>query len=592
MKKKTLNSRRNSSLLKSVSNLKYTIYIFHPDGKFKIYWNALILLFTIYSILVEPYQMAFEVDQLPSLFILELAIDSLFFIDMIISFFTGYYDEKLSVETSLKKIFFRYLKSWFILDLITCFPLQLIFQAGNYNSAMRMAGFKRLWKVARAAKLLRFVKILKNRDQRKNIHLAFKLSIQLERLLFFFLFIGFMIHIITCFWVFIGNLNLENGNNWIVVFGFHDYLNSELYIVAMYWCVTTLVTVGYGDIYATNSIERSYCFIIMITGILTYSYTVSSISNIISSLDSRNALLKKKQDTLTSISRKYKLSKVFCSRISRALEYEHRNHDKELAGILQDLPVGIKHELLLLIYEEKVCKNFFFKSKSLAFIAWVAPKLHPIQIQQNEFIYKENEFASEMYFIIKGKLSINLKREGVFYPLTYLVENYYFGEIDLLFSNSKNHLNSVKAEQNCDLLSLERDEFEEMLKYFEDEAIEICIKARKRLDRINQKTAEAIVNIDRRSSVRPRISYPEANYVDVGEMKKNARKSVELNSIVNYGSMYQEINEEKNPENFIKVIKAKIKRLNMYCDNITGLSNELLEYITARTKCVVQDTEN
>lgn len=591
MKKKSLNGYRNSSLLKSVSTFRYTLYIFHPDGKFKIYWNALILLFTIYSILVEPYQMAFEVDQLRSLFILELTIDFLFFIDMIISFFTGYYDEKLSVETSLKKIFLRYLKSWFILDLITCFPLQLFFQGFNYNSALRMAGFKRLWKIVRVAKLLRFIKILKNRDQRKNIHLAFKLSIQLERLMFFLLFIGFMIHLITCFWVFIGNLYLEDGDNWIVVFGFHDYLNFDLYVVAIYWSVTTLVTVGYGDIYATNSTERFYCFIIMITGILTYSYTVSSISNIISSLDSRKALLIKKQDTLTTIARKYKLSQVFCSRISRALEYEHRNHDKELTGILQDLPVGIKHELLQLIYEEKICKNFFFKTKSLAFIAWVAPKLHPIQIQQNEFIYKENEFASEMYFIINGRLSVNIKRDGMFYPLIYLTENYYFGEIDLLFSNSKNHLNSVKAEQKSELLSLERDEFENILKYFEDEAIEICIKARKRLDRINQKTAEAVINIDRRCSVRPRISIPEVNHVDVREVKKNARKSVEINSNVNCGSMYQEINEEKNPQNFIKVIKAKIKRLNMYCDNINGLSNELLECIYSRKKCIDLDYE-
>lgn len=579
MKSKSRTSR-NSSLLKSITNFGYTVYVFHPDGKFKIYWNALILLFTVYSILVEPYQMAFEGTDISSLFILEMIIDFLFFLDIIFSCFTGYYDEKFSVETNLKKIFLRYLKSWFLFDLVACFPLQLIFEGTSYNSVVRMTNFKRLWRIVRIAKLLRFIKILKNNDQRKNIHLAFKLSIQLERLLFFLLFIGFMIHLIACFWVFIGNLHLESGENWIVSFGFIDYNNLELYITAVYWSVTTLVTVGYGDIYATNSTERFYCFIIMVTGILTYSYTISSISNIISSLDSRNAILTRKLDILSSVARKYKLSQVFCNRVSRALEYEHRNHDKELEVILQELPIGIRHELLQMIYEEKICKNYFFKTKSLAFVAWVAPKLHPIQLQKQEFVYKENEFASEMYFIIKGKLSINLKRDGIYYPLIYLTDNYYFGEIDLLFSNNKNYLNSVKAEHNSELLSLSRDEFEEMLKYFEDEAIEICIKARRRLDRITQKTTEAIANIDRKFSVKPRTSFPQIHGVNVSEVKKNVRKSVELNSVVNCTSMYQEITEEKNPENFMKVIKLKVKRLNMYCENINGLSNELLEMVT------------
>jgi voltage-gated potassium channel Kch len=451
-------------------------------------------------------------------------------------------------------------------------------QGMNYGSLLRAARFKRLWRLARIAKLFRFIKIFKN-DQRKNIHLALRLSIQLERLIYFLLLIAFLIHLIACVWLFIGNID-EYTENWITTFGFEDLSNVNQYIVAIYWSVTTLVTVGYGDIYPTNTVERIYCFVIMITGIMTYSYTISSISNIIASLDSRKALLTKKLNTLNMISRTHKLSHSFYTKLCYALEYEHRNHDKELESILMELPVGIKHELLQIIYEEKVCKNSFFKGKSLAFVAWVAPKLRPVLIHQNEFVYKENEFANEMYFILKGKLSFNLKRMGMLYPFVFIEENYYFGEIDLLFSNNKNHMNTVKAEKNSELLTLNREDFEEMLSFFEDEAIEICINARKRLNRINSKMMEAATLIDERFAVKPITSIPAGKNIDLDEVKSNARKSVN-GSVIKCTSLYKDITEEKNPENFIKVIKLKIKKINLYSENIEGLSSELLELVYA-----------
>ena len=523
--------------------------------------------------------MAFVDTDIYSLKIVEIVIDCLFSIDIVISFFTGYYDDKFSVESNIRKIALRYLKSWFLFDLIACFPLQLVIENSvNYSSLIRVTRFKRLWRLVRIAKLFRFIKIFKN-DQRKNIHLALRLSIQLERLIYFMLLIGFLIHLIACVWLFIGNLHEDDSSSWIRDFGYLDYSNEDLYIVAIYWSVTTLVTVGYGDIYPTNTIERIYCFIIMITGIITYSYTVSSISNIIGSLDSRKALLMKKIDTLNSISRSHKLNHKFYNKLCYALEYEHKNHDKELESILLDLPVGIKHELLQIIYEDKVCKNSFFKAKSLAFVAWVAPKLRPVLIHKGEFVYKENEFANEMYFILNGKLSFNLKRLGIFHAFVFIEENYYFGEIDLLFSNNKNHMNSVKAEMNSELLTLSREDFEELLSFFEDEAIEICISARKRLDRINAKMAHAAAEIDHRFAVKAITSIPAGENIDINQVKMTARNSICNGAVIKYTSLYKDITEEKNPENFIKVIKQKIKKINLYTENIQGLSNELIQLV-------------
>lgn len=45
----------------------------------------------------------------------------------------------------------------------------------------------------------------------------------------------------------------------------------------MYWAITTMVTVGYGDISALNTDERMYCIVAQIISIGVYAYTINEI---------------------------------------------------------------------------------------------------------------------------------------------------------------------------------------------------------------------------------------------------------------------------------------------------------------------------
>ena len=63
----------------------------------------------------------------------------------------------------------------------------------------------------------------------------------------------------------------------------------ERYMDGFYFMITTITTVGYGDISGINTIERIYCIIIMLIGVLTFSYATGMLSQILSNLDSENA---------------------------------------------------------------------------------------------------------------------------------------------------------------------------------------------------------------------------------------------------------------------------------------------------------------
>ena len=64
-----------------------------------------------------------------------------------------------------------------------------------------------------------------------------------------------------------------------------DYDDLELYIVSFYFTVTTIVTVGYGDITPKNAQERLFCVILMLIGVISFSFITSTLTSIISTQD-------------------------------------------------------------------------------------------------------------------------------------------------------------------------------------------------------------------------------------------------------------------------------------------------------------------
>ncbi len=61
------------------------------------------------------------------------------------------------------------------------------------------------------------------------------------------------------------------------------------------------MTVGYGDIAAANTFERAYVVLLMLIGVVTFSFTTGALSSIITSYDSSQAKLKEKMATLRDI---------------------------------------------------------------------------------------------------------------------------------------------------------------------------------------------------------------------------------------------------------------------------------------------------
>lgn len=95
--------------------------------------------------------------------------------------------------------------------------------------------------------------------------------------------------------------------------------NSDLYLTSFYFCVTTVLTVGYGDISATNNGEKIICILLMLVGVVSFSFATGALASIISSYDSKEAILKEKIATLNDIKRDYKIDTELFNKLARVL---------------------------------------------------------------------------------------------------------------------------------------------------------------------------------------------------------------------------------------------------------------------------------
>lgn len=88
-------------------------------------------------------------------------------------------------------------------------------------------------------------------------------------------------HSIACVWLLIGE-NIHNS--WISYYiqnGFQLPDRSAKYITSLYWTVTTLATVGYGDVKGRTTIEYVFNMFVEFIGIAFFSYAMSSVQSIL-----------------------------------------------------------------------------------------------------------------------------------------------------------------------------------------------------------------------------------------------------------------------------------------------------------------------
>ena len=135
-------------------------------------WDIFMSLILLLSCVITPLEIAFGGsihDDINKLLAVDYITDVFFFIDIIVIFNTAYMTSNFYLIDDRKQIALTYLKSWFIIDLISCSPVDLFFKAhisANTETASitvkEFARFSKMYKLVKLIKMFRVMKIVKD----------------------------------------------------------------------------------------------------------------------------------------------------------------------------------------------------------------------------------------------------------------------------------------------------------------------------------------------------------------------------------------------------------------------------------------------
>ena len=140
------------------------------DNVFKSFFDVWVLLLVGYSCFSSMYYVAFTKPTNKFHILFDEIVEFNFYLDFVLCFFCEFKDPETNIpERTLKAIAIHYLTSWFLIDLICIFPIQLFMDDGSSTGGITK--LFRLFRMPRLIKLIdvnRFKNILKSFQSTKS----------------------------------------------------------------------------------------------------------------------------------------------------------------------------------------------------------------------------------------------------------------------------------------------------------------------------------------------------------------------------------------------------------------------------------------
>ena len=422
--------------------------VIHPHGKFKRIWNIIIIILLLYTATITPYRNAFiETQPFDNWFYMEIIIDFLFSFDVLVNSLTAFEKFDGTLETSHKKIFGVYLRSWLVFDLIASAPFTIVeyyLEAGssddpnnNFN-LLRLLRLPRLYRLIRIARIFKIIKQGLNSELIDRFQDAFQLNRGMMRIIKFIFTVLVCVHIVGCMWFFMAKLQGFPPDSWVVKHNLLDRDHPSQYIASIYWAFTTLATVGYGDITAGTDEERLFSIMWMLLGVGFYSFAIGSLTSVLSTLDTRSNELALKLNAIDQISKEARLDSSLIHKLRQAIKIhsdktELDTGDKQL--MFDALPKKLRYQVAINMYEGASRRIPFFENRSPEFIATIVPHLRYTFFEKDDYVYQDGDDSDEIYFISRGRVNFVVCLQDIRFKS--MLEGSYFGDVEMFISSKR-----------------------------------------------------------------------------------------------------------------------------------------------------------
>mmetsp|Transcript_43668 Transcript_43668/g.103053 ORF Transcript_43668/g.103053 Transcript_43668/m.103053 type:complete len:757 (-) Transcript_43668:77-2347(-) len=397
---------------------RYPSLAIHEDVLFRRIWNWLLLLMLVYTGTVFPYRLAYIEFHMPDPLeseevwkVIEYIIDALFWVDLVAGFFFTFRDPMDREVDDMRSIARRYLRGFFLINLISCLPpgaiqalVELIIERTGESTVSKTPRLVRIQRVSRLYKLIRLPRLAKiielHRTDNSNSFLAWIRTRRGMRVANFITGLFWIIHILGCGWYLVASLHVEVEETWLnrrVTRSNGENLldrNAPIsqWIHSVYFVLTVFTSIGFGDITPVTEAEVVYTCCIMVVGCIVYSLVMSEMINILTSIDGRKAIMKEREKLVKAFALQFGLKEDLTTQLQKSVKRGNIDRFEQL--------------------DQQDCLNVLLTSGlSRQLLSTVAAQLYDGRLIQNHFtkILKQREHQVTPRFALRLALMLGLQ---------------------------------------------------------------------------------------------------------------------------------------------------------------------------------------
>lgn len=149
--------------------------------------------------------------------------------------------------------------------------------------------------------------------------------VTIQKIVTFIMMLMITLHTLCCVWIWLGREN--EGQGWIATKSYlisDTHNNDDLYVASMYWVMTTLTTIGFGDITGHSNSEMLFTIVTMFIGIGFFGYIIAHINSMLVQVYTLEELQAKREEQV--IMWQMRLARLNKEKMMSSEYYDHMDH--------------------------------------------------------------------------------------------------------------------------------------------------------------------------------------------------------------------------------------------------------------------------
>ncbi|XP_078134317.1 voltage-gated delayed rectifier potassium channel KCNH5 isoform X3 [Sander vitreus] len=442
---------------------------------FKTTWDWVILILTFYTAIMVPYNVSFKTKQNNIVWlVLDSVVDVIFLVDIVLNFHTTFVGPGGEVISDPKLIRMNYLKTWFVIDLLSCLPYDIINAFENVDE-----GISSLFSSLKVVRLLRLGRVARKLDH----YLEYGAAVLVLLVCVF----GLVAHWLACIWYSIGDYEvIDEATNTIKVDSWlyqlalsigspYRYNTSgsgqweggpgkdSLYITSLYFTMTSLTTIGFGNIAPTSDGEKIFSVAMMMVGSLLYATIFGNVTTIFQQMYANTNRYHEMLNNVRDFLKLYQVPKGLSERVmDYIVSTWSMSKGIDTEKVLSICPKDMRADICVHLNRKVFNEHPAFRLASDGCLRSLAVEFQTTHCAPGDLIYHAGESVDTLCFVVSGSLEVIQDDEVI----AILGKGDVFGDVFWKETTLAHACANVRALTYCDLHVIKREALLKVLEFY------------------------------------------------------------------------------------------------------------------------------